>query len=69
MNHIKIKGAYSDYADEIKILFGTTKTAIQYFPGTRDLSVCNVCCATIRELMEEYENCEDKNLQWTKNKC
>ncbi len=43
-----------------------TKTAIQYFPYTRDLSVCNVCGATTGGLYEKCKNCGAENLDWMK---
>ena len=46
-----------------------TKTAIQYFPYTRDLSVCNVCGATVGGLHERCKNCGAENLQWVKKEC
>ena len=42
-----------------------TKTAIQYFPYTRDLSVCNVCGTTTGGLYEKCKKCGAENLQWT----
>ncbi|OIQ05399.1 MAG: hypothetical protein COV98_03170 [Candidatus Altarchaeum sp. CG12_big_fil_rev_8_21_14_0_65_33_22] len=53
-----------NYANEIKILFRTTKTAIQYFPYTRNLSVCNVCGTTTGGLHEKCKKCGAENLQW-----
>lgn len=45
-----------------------TKTAIQYFPYTRDLSVCNVCGATTGGLLEKCSNCGAENLHWMNKK-
>jgi len=41
-----------------------TKTAIQYFAFTKDLSVCSKCNFTSGGLVDECPNCSSKNIDW-----
>lgn len=41
-----------------------TKTAIQYFAYTKDLSVCSKCDMTVGGLIEKCPNCGSGNIDW-----
>ena len=41
-----------------------TKTAIQYFAFTKDLSVCSKCNFTSGGLVDECPNCSSRNIDW-----